>query len=161
MEMILFQRQKQRVLIIQEQALDQQNKVVQQLIYPSKTKDTLSQNKRGKPKTFKKMESPYSSHPKSDHNRSKSSYVKGPKSLKSIFQVYRNNGSTENSAIDQKQTKNVNSSMPIQIGIESFKIGSINFKLNKNQSKKSTAIDNNVSVNSYVASINTRNKMTK
>ena len=51
------------------------------------------------------MESPYSSHPKSDHNRSKSSYVKGPKSLKSIFQVYRDNGLTENSAIDQKQSK--------------------------------------------------------
>lgn len=43
-------------------------------------------------KGLKKMESPYSSHPKSDHIRAKSSYIKGPKSFKSIFQVYREAG---------------------------------------------------------------------
>ena len=59
----------------------------------SKKYKRVSKNKKKeKRKNNKVLESPYSSHPKTDHNRSKSSWVKGSKALKSIFQVYRETG---------------------------------------------------------------------
>jgi hypothetical protein len=70
----------------------------------SKVRKSSKSRKRDKNvvKGMKKMESPYSSHPKSDHIRSKSSYIKGPKAFKSIFKVYREAGVTGKSIKDMK-----------------------------------------------------------
>ena len=114
----------------------------------------------GKPRN--KLESPYTSHPKSDHNRSKSSYIKGPSNLKSIFQVYREAGISGKSSKEIKPTKDVNSTLPIHIGKDNLKIGGINFKLSKNSGKhKKKGNFHDTSMNSYTATINTRNRASK
>ena len=106
---------------------------------------------------MKKMESPYSSHPKSDHIRSKSSYIKGPKSFKSIFQIYREAGINGNNLKDLKSSK-INTSLPVQFGKEGVKIGSLNFKVKKGNSKSRRTQKHDKSLPSHSVSMNTRNR---
>jgi len=70
-----------------------QNQINSNINLSTKTKKHSKSRKRERPwlREIKKRENPYSSHPKTDHIRSKSSYV-GPSSFKSIFQIYREAG---------------------------------------------------------------------
>jgi len=123
-----------------------------------KQKRGSKSKKRSKNKNSKKMESPYSSHQKSDHTRSKSSCVKGPKILKSIFQIYREAGMTGKSSKNIKQSQNINSTLPIHVGKDSFRIGGINFKMNKHMSRLKCKPQKEINLNSYMVDLNTRSR---
>lgn len=93
-----------------------------------KYKRNSKSKKKNKRKAQKIIESPYSSHPKSDHNRSKSSYVKGAKTLKSIFQVYRETGLTDKSKNSEKSKNSINSKSPIHVGKDTTNKNLSNFR---------------------------------
>lgn len=82
--------------------------------------------------------------------------MKGPKALKSIFQIYREAGSVDKSSKDLKQ--NINSTAPFNMGKDSYKIGGISFKLGKNISKSKRHAHKNVNLKNYMMDFNARSR---
>ncbi|CAI2373701.1 unnamed protein product [Moneuplotes crassus] len=126
-----------------------------------KNKTNSGSRKREKPwnRAIQKRESPYSSQPKADHIRSKSSYIKGPSSFKSIIQKYRERGISGNNSKDLKISKNKHFlSSPSKKN--AFQVENIKFKTKKSTSKPRRVLKND-SISSQSHSLNTRNRSTK